>query len=668
MAIYPVYPNSEIYILKNIPITNEDKVNFYGKSSQFQVGYFLGAEYKAPNNFLRDKEKLDSIDISAMLKYYPNCVYVGLKYSVIKSNYIEIPINIYNLQSGNYLVFRNNIKPYVTDVEPNSDSVDISHSENVFNDMYESGETKPPILDWASTDFVYAFITNLEYINANATRVYFAIDKFTTYCRDIQYKECLIEREHDDEGHQFNYDFINEDFQYEADEKTYEIYKFTMSPISFIICEGDISKKYFPRDTSSIGAATEYSNRVSCTIFGVPSSYAIYPVLNDNISTFLTHASEVGNADLIKAIVGVPYGYSDFISGISDELSSNGVPRKLKYDNTDDHFVVRKLVNVLETNDLPYKYISSITAKTLTKTITFSLPTGDKNIKNNKTKSYIKLGIYGNDSITYKTHWLKSNKVTFKFIPTQIVPAFNIAIYIQDGDGIDDLTLLTNYAVSIDLMQYQFSYNTYLQNLANDMVSLNSKKQIKTYNETKNALVTAASAFAFFAAPSVTAKIATGSILVGSIANTVVTAENDEQRISAQIANTGADSSVNSTSLPWNTKYAMGCLGFYLTVSYPNHTYVTMIDDYFSAYGYKTNRFGKPRFITKALGNRKYYNYIKTTNCNYILNRPFEDINEIRQLFNNGVRMWTPYDYTDFAQGKICFGDKVTVNTPNHNA
>ena len=220
MAIYPAYPNSEIYILKNIPITNEDKVNFYGKSAEFQAGYFLGAEYKTPDKFLRNKEKLDSIDISAMLKYYPNCVYVGLKYSVIKSNYIEIPINIYNLQSGNYLVFRNNIKPYVTDVEPNSDSVDISHSENVFNDMYQSGETKPPILDWASTDFIYAFITNLEYINANATRVYFAVDKFTTYCRDIQYKECLIEREHDYEGHQFYYDFVNEDFQYDVDEKT----------------------------------------------------------------------------------------------------------------------------------------------------------------------------------------------------------------------------------------------------------------------------------------------------------------------------------------------------------------------------------------------------------------------------------------------------------------
>lgn len=669
MAIYPVYPNSEIYILKNIPITNEDKVNFYGKSPQFQVGYFLGAEYKAPNNFLRDKEKLDSIDISAMLKYYPNCVYVGLKYSVIKSNYIEIPINIYNLQSGNYLVFRNNIKPYVTDVEPNSDSVDISHKDSVFNDMYRSGETKPPILDWASTDFIYAFITNLEYINANATRVYFAVDKFTTYCRDIQYKECLIEREHDDEGKQFYYDFVNEDFQYDVDEKTYEIYKFTMSTISLIICEGDISKKYFPKDTSSIGAASEYSNKVSCSIFGVPSSYAIYPVLNDNISTFLTHASEVGNADLIKAIVGVPYGYNDFISDISDELSSNGVPRKLKYDNTDNNFVVRKLVNVLETNDLPYKYLSSITAKTLTKTITFSLPTGNKPIRNNKTLSYINIGIYGNDTITYKTHWLKSNKVTFKFIPTQIVPAFNIAIYIQDGDGIDELTLLTNYTVSIDLMQYQFSYDTYLQNLANETVNINTKKYIQSSNYIKAILTSAIILGSIAAAPvSAGASLGLGLSAVGTMAAGSFNYANDEEKIKNSIAQTGADKTITSSSLPWNTKYTLGCLGFYLTVSYPNHTYITMIDDYFSAYGYKTNRFGKPRFITGANGNRKYYNYIKTTNCNYILNRPFEDINEIRQLFNNGVRMWTPYNYTDFAEGRICFGDKVTVNTNNPNA
>lgn len=669
MAIYPAYPNSEIYILKNIPITNEDKVNFYGKSPQYQAGYFLGAEYKTPDKFLRNKEKLDSIDISAMLKYYPNCVYVGLKYSVIKSNYIEIPINIYNLQSGNYLVFRNNIKPYVTDVEPDSDNVDISHSENVFNGMYQSGETKPPILDWASTDFIYAFITNFEYINANATRVYFAVDKFTTYCRDIQYKECLIEREHDNAGHQFYYDFVNEDFQYEVDEKTYEIQKFTMSNTVFIVCEGDISKKYFPKDTSSIGAASEYSNKAQCNILGVESTYAIYPLRINDVSKFLTHASEVGNSDLIKAIIPLPSNYTQYFDNYSKIELENSYDRRLKYDDTNKYFVVRKLIAIENDTEFPYKYISSITSKNVEKTITFDLPSGDKTVQNNKTKSYIKIGIYGNDTVSYKTHWLTSNSITFVLKVTQIIPTIGISLYIKSGDGINNLSLITNYSTSINLLQYQFSYENYLQTLSNDEASINSKKAIQVNNLIKSLLIGTIGLGSIVLTPMTAgASIGVGIAAAGSFISSGVNYANDNERIQSQIANTGADSSIISTSLPWNNRYILDVLGLYLTISYPNHTYITMIDNYFSAYGYKTNRFGKPRFITGATGNRKLYNYIKTTNCNYILNRPFEDINEIRQLFNNGVRMWTPYDYTDFAQGKICFGDKVTVNTNNPNA
>lgn len=682
MAIYPAYPNSEIYILKNIPITNEDKVNFYGKSAQYQAGYFLGAEYKTPDKFLRNKEKIDSIDISAMLKYYPNCVYVGLKYSVIKSNYIEIPINIYNLQSGNYLVFRNNIKPYVTDVEPNSDSVDISHTENIFNDIYQSGETKPPILDWASTDFIYAFITNLEYINANATRIYFAVDKFTTYCRDIQYKECLIEREHDNKNNDFYYDYINEDFQYEADEKSYDIINMNSNMnISLVVCTGSISAKYFPKNTEIAGAANEFSNKVYTNVLGVPTNYALYPVYTSNITQFFTNAASTGNGDLIKCVVALPTNILDYLNfneNITTLAYENGQARTVYYNENpagykSGNFVSRELVVSEEDHTLkPYKYITGVSNKDeVVKTIQFDMPTGDKKIRNNKTLSYIKCGIYGNDALTYKTHWLTSNSITFGIKVTNIIPNITYSIYIKDGDGINNLSLITNYSTSINGIQFQYNYDTYLQNLANETANINAKKEIAQNNQAKNAILTAASIFAALVAtatPSITAKIASYTSVAASSANLIYGAENDEAKIESLISNTGADSAITSSSLPWNDKFILNTLGIYLNVSYPNHTYITMIDDYFSAYGYKTNRFGKPRFITGAIGNRKYYNYIKTTNCNYILNRPFEDINEIRQLFNNGVRMWTPKEYTDFANGNIGFGGNITVNTDNPNA
>ena len=60
-----------------------------------------------------------------------------------------------------------------------------------------------------------------------------------------------------------------------------------------------------------------------------------------------------------------------------------------------------------------------------------------------------------------------------------------------------------------------------------------------------------------------------------------------------------------------------------------------IIDDYFSMFGYKVNRLGKPH-----LHVRQYYDYIKTIDVNIEGNIPELDLNEIRKMFNNGIRFW----------------------------
>lgn len=59
------------------------------------------------------------------------------------------------------------------------------------------------------------------------------------------------------------------------------------------------------------------------------------------------------------------------------------------------------------------------------------------------------------------------------------------------------------------------------------------------------------------------------------------------------------------------------------------------IDGYLTMFGYKVNRLGTPH-----LHVRQYYDYIKTIDVNIEGNIPEPDLNEIRRMFNNGIRFW----------------------------
>ena len=73
--------------------------------------------------------------------------------------------------------------------------------------------------------------------------------------------------------------------------------------------------------------------------------------------------------------------------------------------------------------------------------------------------------------------------------------------------------------------------------------------------------------------------------------------------------------------------------------------YAQTIDNYFSMFGYKVNRLGMPH-----LHVRTYYDYIKTIDINIEGDIPEQDLNKIREMFNNGIRFWhTTTDYLNFS-------------------
>ena len=60
------------------------------------------------------------------------------------------------------------------------------------------------------------------------------------------------------------------------------------------------------------------------------------------------------------------------------------------------------------------------------------------------------------------------------------------------------------------------------------------------------------------------------------------------------------------------------------------------IYSYFDRYGYRVNKYTQPNFTSK-----KYWNYIKTVNCDIDSSQiPHGDLQAIQNIFNSGITFW----------------------------
>lgn len=63
--------------------------------------------------------------------------------------------------------------------------------------------------------------------------------------------------------------------------------------------------------------------------------------------------------------------------------------------------------------------------------------------------------------------------------------------------------------------------------------------------------------------------------------------------------------------------------------------YAKIIDDFFSMYGYKVNQLKTPNVT-----GRQNWNYVKTIGCNITGNFPQQDLQALKDMFDNGVTFW----------------------------
>lgn len=116
----------------------------------------------------------------------------------------------------------------------------------------------------------------------------------------------------------------------------------------------------------------------------------------------------------------------------------------------------------------------------------------------------------------------------------------------------------------------------------------------------------------------------------------------DHQREVAQMTPDQAKGNVNNGDL----NFSFGADRFVFRQMCVRAEYARIIDDYFTAVGYQTNRVKVPNIT-----GRRNWNYVQTQGCNIIANIPQEDLEEIKSLFDTGITIWhNTSTFLDYSQ------------------
>ena len=111
----------------------------------------------------------------------------------------------------------------------------------------------------------------------------------------------------------------------------------------------------------------------------------------------------------------------------------------------------------------------------------------------------------------------------------------------------------------------------------------------------------------------------------------------------AQIAPDQAKGNINCGDVNFSYQESGGLSLQLMTIK---EEYAKIIDSYFDMFGYKVNSVKIPNIT-----GRTNWNYVKTIGCNILGDIPQNDIEKIKEIFNNGVTLWhNPTYFLDYSQ------------------
>ena len=468
-----------------------------------------------------------------------------------------------------------------------------------------------------SNKWFYAFITGMEYINDNMTKIYIMTDSFQTWQFDITYKTSFVEREMigitaDTPGANLVPENLETgEYKIAATADVTGLnpyYVWAYADTSLTMAEG-----------GTVATWTHFLNPN-----GIPASCTYLVATSEAGYGHIYSALQIGNqSEKVVAHFTVP------------SLACNANLTRLVADGYAD----------------TYRVTSSATATTKT---LLSTPTALDGYtpKNAKVRQYPYVYVGFNppqgSSKIYRYEDFTSGTPVFKFL-SEINP--NPTVYMipqnyrgKSGDSTNDSATLNGYpqlASRVDVYNSWLAENTGIISVQQRQAYTNTMFDIAGGTVGLIGNIASSAANSDF--------VGLGGVASGAL-NMYKTAYNYDYYIAMLNAQ-----KEKQAMLPDNV--TMGgsnatLLGYSLmdnnifTRYNIKYQFAKRIDDYFSMYGYQTNELKVPN-----ISNRPYWNYIKTQGINITGNIPNEDLEIIKALFNSGITLWhTTSHFLDYSQ------------------
>ena len=537
-----ITPQGQVYLCKT-PLENDYKNQLTFSNKTSQLNYFNTTIQKSFNEYTYIK----------------------------KDNVIRVSENIDKIRTCNYLFYRNN------------GFVDENGNVRVF----------------------YCFITNMEYINENATAITFETDVFQTWQFDIEYKRCFVEREHVNDDtvglHTIPENLETGEYQIASEVDNTDLQD--VCPV--------VATTVTPNNQNVFGSYC--GNRYEALGYYIFKGWLMTTYDGGDqascISSFLDYMANNSKTDAIKSIFMAPKKLVGWTGTGTWSQSSLG-----------SYFAYRDALEVFDHTDPIYTdYDKPVTFTSLQTT----RPTqfGNYIPKNNKLYvfpySYINLTNNNGGNGLYKYEDFNSNTPTFE-INGIITPSCSIRAI-----PLNYKKLLKAFNDGLQGAKYpicSWSNDIYTNWLTQQAVNIG-------IDTTKNI-----GAIIGGVAMGNVGAVASG---IGGIAGTLASVY-QHSLIPPQ-----AEGNINGGDVGSANKK----LTFTIQNIQVREEMAKVIDNYFSMFGYKVNDVKVPNIT-----GRTNWNYVKTIDCNFDGNIPQSDLNIIKTMFNNGITLWhnanTMYNYS----------------------
>ena len=445
-----------------------------------------------------------------------------------------------------------------------------------------------------SDKWFYAFITDMRYISDSMTLVSIKTDVWQTWQFDITFDKCFVEREH------VNNDTIGTHTIPEGLELGEYIVE-SSSNADIGTCHPVIISTWNPK-TNKDGASVLNGVAQGCSYFLLKFDSSTLPT----IRTFNYLLAQQGKVDAMLAVVMLP----DEVTGYTS-ISS--------WDTFDEGPLI-----TTQFKEIGLDYSTQIGSVLMT-TVEINKPStgfGTYTPKNNKLYTWpYKMLIASNNqgaSGEYRFEDFSTTKCTFD-VEGCITPGGSIRMFPKSYKNKS-----VNYDEGLNAGKYpvgSFTSDVYTNWL--------------TQNGVNTSVGILGGAFSTLVGVATGNPVAIGGGILG-IASSVGQIY-EHKTVPPQFEGNLNAGDVN---------YASGHADFTFNTISIKEEYARIVDEFLSMFGYKVNRLKLPNIT-----GRRYWNYVKTIDCNLHGYIPQSDCIEIKNIFNAGVTFWhDPSKFLDYSQ------------------